>query len=300
MSSKDTFEQATATEKTRTTPEAPASSTPSSGLNLGGESAQGGASRNESEADRLRAELQRERVEHGRVKALSQTLSEKDREIKALKDEVAKLRTTTQDYLSMIPEELRASVDPDTVKVIGAVAKSLQDGQESEYRRREEERNAREERQRETERQARLATIDQKIEGSFPGFLRDTDIGGDKVQAWGRFLNSGHRNAVAEAYNSGNFDALSDYISLFLTKAGVAPRDVANGAVATPRPTSLAGNGGASAGSDKVYTFDEYSAALEKAGNDAREGRITSAQYNSAMDELNAARDGGRVKGRPV
>lgn len=300
MSSKDTFEQGATGEKTGTTLEATASSTPSTGLNLGGESAQGGASRNETEVDRLRAELQRERVEHGRVKALSQTLSEKDREIKALKDEVEKLRTTTQDYLSMIPEELRASVDPDTVRVIGAVATKLQEGRESEYRRREEERNAREERQREAELQSRLATINQKIEGAFPGFLRDTDFGGDKVQAWGKFLNSGHRNAVSEAYNSGNFEALSDYISLFLTKAGVALRGDANGAVATPRPTTLAGNGGAQTGSDKVYSFDEYSAALEKAGNDAREGLITSAQYLSVMDELNAARDAGRVKGRPV
>ena len=304
MSEKDTIEQGTATGETAAD-QAKASHAAAArvGMNLGeGSTGSTGAitdSRDEQIAQ-LKAELQRERVEHGRVKALSQSDSEKSRRIKELEDENAQLRNEKIDYMQLIPEDLRASVDPDSAKAFGALAKGLVDRKDAEYNKRDEERRAQELRLLEEQKQSRLERINQQIEWKFPGFFANTGVGGSMEKPWLKFLDRGHRDSVVNAYNDGNFVVLSDLISLFLSEAGVTQRNDATGAITSPRNTTLAGYDGAAAGSDKRYSFDEYAEALEKAGNDARSGVITGAQYRAIMQELSKARDEGRVAARPA
>lgn len=304
MSEKDTFGQGTSTSTEGTDPAKTSQAvTPSVGMNLGeGSTGHTGivADPRDEQIAQLKAELQRERVEHGRVKALSQSDSEKSRRIEELENENAQLRNVNLDYMQLIPEDLRSSVDPDSAKAFGAIAKGLVDRKDAEYNKRDEERRAQELRLLEEQKQSRLERINQQVEGKFPGFFANTGVGGSMEKPWLKFLDRGHRDSVVNAYNGGNFVVLSDLISLFLSEAGVTQRNDATGAITSPRNTTLAGYDGAAAGSDKRYSFDEYAEALEKAGNDARSGVITGAQYRAIMQELSKARDEGRVAARPA
>ncbi len=285
------------------TPKPSASAPASQSFNLGGKEATNvnpGDSENgrlRAEIARLTADLQREKVEHGRVKALSQSDSEKSRRIAELEREVEDLKADKMDFVDMLPQEMRDQVDPDQLKILGTLARKMSTRTADEFRRRDQDREAEQARMREAEQAKRVSEIGRMIEDRFPGFLRDTNPGGDKEDAWMRFLRDGRLNAVTDAYSTGNFPVLSSFITTFLTEAGVSPRREASGtAPLSPRPFSAGYDGGMQ--DTDQYSFDQYNAELEKAGDAVRSGQITGEQYRAVMDKLSKARDEGRVGGR--
>lgn len=291
MNEQEIKEQALKAQETAETTAKALPSSASSGFNLGGGNTSSATpDSRDAEIERLKSELQRERVEHGRVKALSQSDSEKTRRIADLEREVEELKSANQDYLGMLPEEMRDNVDPDQLKVFGTIAKKMQSETKEEFRRRDAERE--EEKARTT-----ALTIERQIENEFPGFLRDTAKGGNKCVPWERFLGDGQGSAVLSAYHGGNFKVLSTFIKMFLAEIGSLSRNDANGAVASPRTTSSAGYGG-TVTDETRYSYEQYSSQLEKAGEDVRKGDITGDQYRAVITKLNKARDEGRVDGR--
>jgi hypothetical protein len=295
MSEQETQEQGEEAKLGAETTVRASQSSAASGFNLGAGATSGNvADPRDAEIERLKAELQRERVEHGRVKALAQSDSEKSRRIESLEREVEELKNASQDYLDMLPPEMRDQVDPGQLKVIGTIASKLQSKRDEEFRRRDAERDAEVKRIIESDTRSKVVDVERKIEGRFPGFIQETSTGGDKCDPWLKYLRSGKQNAVLSAYNNGEFEVLSTFISEFLSQIGSSTRGRATGAVASPRTTSSAGFGGV-VGDDSTLTFQEYSSRLEQAGEGVLSGSIDEAKYKAIVGELNQARDDGRV-----
>ena len=294
MSTEETNKQDTNTDRNAETTVTASQSSAASGLNLAGGATATSSDSRDTEIERLKAELQRERVEHGRVKALSQSDAEKSQRIAQLEREVEELKSASQDYLAMLPPEMQDQIDPDQLKIIGTLASKMQAKQAEEFRRRDAERDAEFKRIRESEMRSKAISVERKIEETFPGFIRDTATGGDKCEPWLRYLGNGRQAIVVDAYQNGQFEILSTFISEFLSQIGSSTRGNTTGAVVSPRTTSSAVFDGMS-GSDKTMTYADYCAQLEKAGDDVRAGLIDEAKYMAIISDLNKARDEGRV-----
>ena len=294
MSTEETNKQDTNTDRNAETTVTASQSSAASGLNLAGGATATSSDSRDTEIERLKAELQRERVEHGRVKALSQSDAEKSQRIAQLEREVEEFKSASQDYLAMLPPEMRDQIDPDQLKIIGTLASKMQSKQAEEFRRRDAERDAEFKRIRESEMRSKAKSVERKIEETFPGFIRDTATGGDKCEPWLRYLGNGRQAIVVDAYQNGQFEILSTFISEFLSQIGSSTRGNTTGAVVSPRTTSSAVFDGMS-GSDKTMTYADYCSQLEKAGDDVRAGLIDEAKYIAIISNLNKARDEGRV-----
>lgn len=294
MSTEETNKQDTNTDRNAEPTVTASQSSAASGLNLAGGATATSSDSRDTEIERLKAELQRERVEHGRVKALSQSDAEKSQRIAQLEREVEELKSASQDYLAMLPPEMRDQIDPDQIKIIGTLASKMQSKQAEEFRRRDAERDAEFKRIRESEMRSKARSVERKIEETFPGFIRDTATGGDKCEPWLRYLGNGRQAIVVDAYQNGQFEILSTFISEFLSQIGSSTRGNTTGAVVSPRTTSSAVFDGMS-GSDKTMTYTDYCSRLEKAGDDVRAGLIDEAKYIAIISNLNKARDEGRV-----
>ena len=294
MSTEETNKQDTNTDRNAETTVTASQSSAASGLNLAGGATATSSDSRDTEIERLKAELQRERVEHGRVKALSQSDAEKSQRIAQLEREVEEFKSASQDYLAMLPPEMRDQIDPDQLKIIGTLASKMQSKQAEEFRRRDAERDAEFKRIRESEMRSKAKSVERKIEETFPGFIRDTATGGDKCEPWLRYLGNGRQAIVVDAYQNGQFEILSTFISEFLSQIGSSTRGNTTGAVVSPRTTSSAVFDGMS-GSDKTMTYADYCSQLEKAGDDVRAGLIDEAKYLAIISNLNKARDEGRV-----
>lgn len=251
-------------------------------MNLGGAASANG----NGEIEALRRELQSSKVEAGRVKALAQQLKDKDDEIAKLKQELETLRANggNRDYMADIPENLRDSIDETAVKAVGQMMDKRLRERDEEYRRMEAERN---EQTRAMRNQEFLARVDRE----FPGFLQATNPGGDKQEAWEKFLRI-YGASVRSAVNSFDFDALSGLITAFYREIGV-PANRNAGTAITPRP--VLSDGAQPNGDARVYTFAEYQTTLEKAGEDLRAGNIDRAKYRAICAELESAVNEGRV-----
>ena len=294
MNTEETNGQGSNTERKAESIVTASQSSAASGFNLAGGANATSSDSRDMEIERLKSDLQRERVEHGRVKALSQSDTEKSQRIAQLEREVEELKSASQDYLAMLPPEMRDQIDPDQIKIIGTLASKMQSKQTEEFRRRDAERDAEINRIKESEMRMRSTGIERKIEESFPGFIRDTATGGDKCEPWLRYLRGGRQDVVVNAYNNGQFEILSTFITEFLNHIGSSTRGSATGAVASPRTTSSAVFDGMN-GSGKTITYADYCSQLEKAGDNVRSGLIDEAKYMSIVRDLNMARDEGRV-----
>ena len=294
MSTEETNKQDTNTDRNAETTVTASQSSAASGLNLAGGATATSSDSRDTEIERLKADLQRERVEHGRVKALSQSDAEKSQRIAQLEREVEELKSASQDYLAMLPPEMRDQIDPEQIKIIGTLASKMQSKQTEEFRRRDAERDAEFKRIRESEMRSKATSVERKIEETFPGFIRDTATGGDKCEPWLRYLGNGRQAIVVDAYQNGQFEILSTFISEFLSQIGSSTRGNTTGAVVSPRTTSSAVFDGMS-GSDKTMTYTDYCSRQEKAGDDVRVGLIDEAKYMAIISDLNKARDEGRV-----
>lgn len=249
----------------------------------------GGTGETKDPRDARIAELERQlhaqSVESGRLRKAND-------ELRQLREENERLRAAQpKDYMKDVPENLRDRIDADQVAALGAIIDKRFEGEET--RRREADARAAAERQRETTRD-----MDRRIDARWPGFIRDTDVGGSLSAPWQRFLQR-FGNHVSMAYSSGDFDSLALHIDAFLRENGI--RTPANGAgtglaPSTPRSTSMAPTPGDPAGDTRRYTFAEYSAAMRKLGSDYREGKLSDADYGKAIAALNRARDEGRVQ----
>ena len=259
-------------------------------LNLGEQPANTQSASDYGRIAELERQVQTMRVENGRVKALSERVRELEAQNAELlaRAEKAEASTAGRDIMDDIPADLRSQVDPVQAQAFGAVLdKRLKS-------RRDEDERLRREREEEIARMKQERFLEQ-VEAKFPGFLRDTNTGGDKFDAWNEFLKD-NRPIVLAAFNSCDIGSFSTIVKSFLSEAGVPQRGVTR--TETPSPTSVATADLLNPnGQKRFYTPSEFAALVEKTGDDYRAGRITNEEYRKVRAELSAARLEGRVKG---
>lgn len=257
------------------------------GLNLGDSAQEQGGGADYGRLAELERELQSQKVENGRAKALAKRVKELEEENRRLAQERDDALSRNKDYLSEIPEDMRDQVDPVQVKAFGRMLDrrmSERRDEEDAWRRKREAEAARE----------REEDLLRKIEQSFPGFLRDTQPGGDKYDAWMKFLKD-NGDAVKAAYANANMSGLSTLFNAFLSQAGVQTRGAS--LTETPRPTSVAIEDIANPnGPRRTYTQAEYASLLDEAGTKVRSGKISRQDYERVREELSRAREEGRIR----
>lgn len=239
-----------------------------------------------AELEELRRQLQSSKVEAGRVKAMAQQLKEKDDEIAALRKQLEDAQNQKpRNYMDDIPEEMRELVDEAQVNAVGRMMDKRMRERDEAARQREAERDSQ-------IRSARMKELMSRIDREFPGFLKDTNEGGDKKEPWEKFMRV-YGASVRSALDSFDFESLSSIILLFYREIGVPVNREANTAI-TPRPTSA--DASQYGGNDKpVYSFADYQAKLEQAGIDYRAGKIDRQKYAAVREELDSALREGRV-----
>jgi len=233
-------------------------------------------------AEEAEKELNKARVEQGRVKTLAQRNKE-------LEEELAKARSAGA--RQALPENLREAVSDETAQAADHIAR-----QESERVRQEVS-----ERANKTDGQVerlRQSMIDMQIDSRFPGFRQSVDAGGELEAQWKRFL-AVDGPSVVSAYEAGNIGALSILIRRFYAEADVPVPDVKEGSPIVPGPKSGAGGGtdtqhGGVSG--KIYSTQEFNDANEKLSRDLARGVIDRNEYEKAGDELERALAEGRVR----
>ena len=229
-------------------------------------------------AEQTEQELNKYRVEQGRVKALAQRNKE-------LEDELAKVNRAGAH--GALPEELREAVSDETAQAAEHIARHVTDPVRQEFLERDS-------RTRDDIAHMRQEMIDYKIDAAFPGFRQAVDAGGTLEAAWRRFL-SVDGPSVAQAYGGGNMNALSVLIGRFYNEAGVPVPRGNTSSIAEPQ--SMGGGGGQGGQPQgKVYSQAEFEAENERMARDLARGIIDRKQYQALDAELMAALNEGRVR----
>lgn len=261
-------------------------------MGLGGHTEQGADARDARIAE-LEAQLNATRVENGRVRALSAELAKAQEEAKEARQ---KLEAASRDYGRMVPEDLRDTVSAESVRMAGSVAEQVASIREDRIRQEMAEMENRMKAEGEQAKKLRLDAFYSSVEARYPGLIRSINPGGDKEQAW-QLYRDAFGPSIDYALNSLNMPVLSRLIDGFLAELGVSSRGGDQTSPMTPRQTSGGSQqaGMQAAPSGTTMTFEQYSAALDKAGTDNRAGRSTGAEYQAIVQELNKALKEGRV-----
>ena len=230
-------------------------------------------------AEDTERELNKARVEQGRVKSLAQRNKE-------LEEELAKVRSAGAH--SALPEELREAVSDETAQAAEHIARGVTDPVRQEFLERDS-------RTREDIAHLRQELIDSKIDSAFPGFRQAVDAGGSLEAAWRKFL-AVDGPSVANAYGSGNMAAMNVLIARFYNEAGVPVPRGNPSAVAEPQGMAGGQGGGSGAPQGKVYTQAEFEAENARMTRDLARGVIDRKEYQRLDAELMAALNEGRVR----
>lgn len=247
-----------------------------------------GAGDKDARIAELERELQKERVESGRLKKTNEELAH-------LREEVARLkeRKGVDSVIESVPEDVRNDIAPEVLRasgtmanraaaeVAGSISKDIE-------KQNEEIRMLREENQR----RDRVA-FTQRINMQFPGFMSSVSEGGDKHDAWIKYqrYNAG---SIVSALNANDFDTIAYHIERFCNELGV-PVPSGKGGSATPDPRSLAGGTGTvSVNNGRIYTPEEYNALFDQ--KEAARDRGDYAEVKRISDEINRAQAEGRIK----
>ena len=254
----------------------------------GGGSSAGETTDWKAKYEEAQRELNSARVEQGRVKKL-------DEEKKALENQLEELRAARlqDDAMSALPDDLRSDLPADYQKGASIIAHNTvsaelkqRDAEIADLRRKMVEREQR-------DAAMRNADFARLIESRYPGFLAAISEGGDKCDAWKRYLRF-NRNDVVAARNSGDIDAMIYHIDRFFTEElGVQPPSGAS-AAAAPDPSAISGGQPATARSGKTYTWDEIDKLYDEI--EVLRSRGDKEGMKRLSDEVERAQKEGRVK----
>ena len=251
---------------------------------LSGQNDSGGANEDwKSKYEALERKLQSERVEEGRLRKANE-------ELEAARKRIAELENSdrTQKILADMPDDFGEDVPTDFKNASAQIAARVVDKSMGNI----EERMARIERQ--NQEGAKSAFIS-RINAKYPGFLNDIDVGGDKQEAWNKYLKH-NKASVASAIAEGDYDTLVYHINNFYTtelSIPVPSGDYGDPASADPS-ASVGGPKVVEMSPGKIYTqaeilalYDQIEAARDR-GDYAEKARIE--------NEVEKAQREGRVK----
>lgn len=245
----------------------------------------------------LERELQKHRVEEGRLKKVQEELDAAKAHSSELEAQL-RSRNIEEDSSRIrgyVPNDTIA--DPDTLDAVAHM--TARTVQESENRFNE----------RLSEMEARMRTmtgtmsqkaISDSIEAKYPGLISRMNSG-DLSSAWKMFLNEtdpamgmSYSSLSSQAFNSGNENLMFYVIDKFLSNTGSIMQ---YGKESVAQPTSSASQDVShSESGKKIYnTIAELEAMMDKASKDYSAGRITQAQKNAVLAEFNSAITESRV-----
>lgn len=243
----------------------------------------GGGTADTRTPEEIEREANNQRVEAGRVKALSAQLKAKDEENEKLRAELEQLKAAQMKPIDRVSKEMKDRIDEDTLNETCSVV-----GQEFDprFKRQEEALRQLSARLDNQDRERAQKAFAADIESRFPGFIAATSENGPNVQAWYSFLAYGKNREIAEfAVRTFNSELMCDLIGRFYSEGGVAT----GGGGFTPSPSrSESGYGGAPG---RSITQDERAQILDQAWRDLREGRIDRKKYDAIRDEMKQLAD---------
>lgn len=235
----------------------------------------------------LEQQLQSERVEKGRVKALSERIKELERE-----NAEAKAREFT------LPDSIANAISPE----VHAALKELHRQQatagangsgEQALSPLDERLAALEKHQAESQQTTKAmlqAELERRLDEKYPGLGNSIAVGGDKNVAWLKFLET-HGPSVGAAWDACNFARFCEFVDLFLSQIGASQTTPertrgAGGVFPGSQPGGTPGSGAAGSGEGDKMTFSEYESACEQAQSDFKNGSLSGADYKKKIAEL--------------
>ena len=252
-------------------------------INLGPTGGEGADTRTPEEIER---EANNQRVEAGRVKALSAQLKAKDEENAKLREELEQLKASQLKLkpIDRVSEDMRDRIDADTLnETCSVVGKEF----DPRFKRQEEALQRLTERFDNQDRERAEQAFMAGIEARFPGFSAATAENGPNVQAWYNFLSYGRNREIAEfAIRTCNSEMMCDLIGRFYSEGGVS---TGNGGFSPGTSRSEDGYGGVSG--NRTITQDERAQILDQAWRDLRAGRIDRKKYDAIRDEMKKVAD---------
>jgi hypothetical protein len=265
-------------------------------LNIGGD-----------DVERLKADLQRHKVEEGRVKSLAEQLKAQKEELEALRQKLADAEKTRGKPLSDFVDPARRKVVDDDIlmaneDMIRGSQKDLLDEVDKRVtplqRTLEEERAARI--------RAESASFDSQIEQLHQGFAAETNPGGKFVDQWTAYLAKVDRRTgltngeiLSKAYHERRIDGVDGMIADFKTSAGISRQEGARGGAFPGKQTPYVAQGGAPRESRR-YTISEYKKELAESGDAYSRGLITATERRKVIDKFKQAMSEGRIVNDPA
>lgn len=256
-----------------------------------------------AEAEQLKAELQKQRVEQGRLKKASDELAATKAELAEAKRKLAELdsRSAEERALGYIDPTRRDIVDEDVMMGSADIAKGIVGESEARLQARLDALEAQVSRTTNAPGEAHGGPVEVMIDKEFPGFLRQTTRGGQWEQAWGTFLGTEdpatgtqYQVSIRDAYARQRMAGVSRVIEAFYKETGFTRMASLQDAVLPSGSASAIGDGRVK-GDSNVYTTGEMDAALKKARDQYDRGEIDGKTRNAITLKYQTAVTEGRV-----
>jgi len=262
----------------------------------------------DDEVARLRADLQRHKVEEGRVKSLSAKIKEQEAELESLRLKAAEAdKGKGKSFTDFVDPSRRDVVDEDILHASEDMIRGSQKDLLEEVEKRvspiqktlEEERAARI--------RAESVSFDSQIEQLHKGFAAETNPGGKFVDKWIAYLDqvdrrTGLKNGeiLSNAYNARRIDGVNDMIDDFKRQAGISRQESMKGSAFPGKQTPYVAPGDGTSGESKRYTISQYKAELAESGKAFQEGRITAQERKNVLEKFKRAANEGRIVNDPA
>jgi hypothetical protein len=256
-----------------------------------------------AEVEKLKAELQKHRVEEGRLKKTSEELAALREEREAMKKRLDELeaRSRSDKAIDHVSPDRRKVVDEDVMKGAADVALGVAGELEARLTAKIAEVEQRVDQGSRVRSEADGRVFDQLIEQAKPGFIASTNAGGQLCEGWGRFLGKTdpatglpYEKSLQSAYQQRRLDGVNRVIDIFLDESGVARRGAVSETLA-PSASVTVSDGPTATGDKAVYTMTEANAALDKSRRDFESGQIDSRKRNEIILKIQTAIAEGRV-----
>jgi hypothetical protein len=255
----------------------------------------------DDEVKRLRSELQRHKVEEGRVKSLSDQNKALQKELEELRQKVAE-GGKGRSPVDHVDPSRRGTIDDE---ILQAQADMIR-GSSKEVLDDVERRVAPIQKALETEHEARIRaeseSFDAQIEQLHKGFAAETNPGGKYVDKWTSYLakvdpRTGLKNGeiLSKAYYERRIDGVNTMIDDFKRQHGISRRESMRGAAFPGSTPQNANPGGDGEGDQTRYTLSQYKAELDKSSQDFSSGRITAAEKFAVIQKFKKAASEGRI-----
>ncbi len=256
-----------------------------------------------AEVEQLKAELQRQRVEAGRLKKVSEDLAAAQAELAEMRRKLseANAKDAEQRALGYIAPERRAIIDEDVMKGSADIARGMISETEARLKAEIAELRAKQEQIAQAAGAAVSGAFDSQIERAFPGFIAKTNAGGEFNAAWSQFLGTEdpatglpYERSVQEAYGRQRIAGIARVINAFLEESGVGRRASLVDAV-VPSGSASETSGQPRGKDTNVYTTGEMEKALKDARTAYERGTIDLKTRTAITQKFQTAISEGRV-----